>query len=64
MLSTETEKNLALLIQAIADNERHIEVKRQIVAENLLFSPYSAFLRLDKFRQGFITVQDLKGFLK
>ena len=64
MLSYETESRLASLIGAIADNERQIEVRRQLLAEQSLFSPYAAFKRVDKYRTGYITPYDLKDFMR
>ena len=64
MLSLETESRLASLIGAIAENERMIEVRRQLLAEQPLFAPYSAFLRIDKYHTGCITAYDIKDFLR
>jgi len=64
MLSITTETRLADLIGAIADNERLIEVKRQLLAEEPSFSGFAAFKLIDKLRNGYITALDIKEFMR
>jgi len=64
MFSLATESKLASLIEATAENEQQLEVKRQLLSEALLYSPSSCFQRLDKLRLGYITPYDIKDFLK
>ena len=42
MVSFQTESKLADLIGAIADNERQLELNRQLLADSLFYSPSGA----------------------
>lgn len=64
MLSFTTESKLADLIEATAENEQQLEVKRQLLSEAPLYSPTSCFQRLDRLHLGYITAYDIKDFLK
>ena len=64
MLSIETEDRLAAIIKEVADSENHIEVNRLMLAEQTEFEPYSAFKRLDKFDNGFISHGDIVAFYR
>jgi hypothetical protein len=63
MISRETQAQLANLIMTIATKERAIEDIRQKLSKIDLFSPYSAFLRIDRKRKHAIDKTDLKNFL-
>eukprot|EP00826_Nyctotherus_ovalis_P012005 TRINITY_DN13130_c0_g2_i11.p1 TRINITY_DN13130_c0_g2~~TRINITY_DN13130_c0_g2_i11.p1 ORF type:complete len:558 (+),score=102.11 TRINITY_DN13130_c0_g2_i11:239-1912(+) len=62
MLST-TERCLADLIEAVAENERELERRRCALIEDPLFTPSSCFARLDSLSAGYITPHDLRDFL-
>ncbi len=64
MLSSVTQSRLAALIGAVAENERQIEVRRQLLAEQPLFAPYAAFKRVDRLHTGYLTPYDIKDFLR
>jgi len=63
MISKETQIQLAKFIMTIATKERAIEDARQRLSKIDLFSPYSAFLRIDRKRKHGINKTDLKNFL-
>ena len=44
-------------------NIKQLEVVRQVLAEQKGFEPYTAFKRIDRLRNGFITTSDLERFL-
>jgi len=54
---------LAELFLLIAEEEQHIEHRRQRVAALPDFEPYSAYSRLDRLNRGYITGQQLRDFL-
>ncbi len=64
MLSPTTESRLAALIGTVAENERQVEVRRQLLAEQPLFAPYAAFKRIDRLHSGYIMAYDIKDFLR
>lgn len=63
MLSTTTERCLADLIEAVAENERELERRRCALIEDPLFTPSSCFARLDSLSTGYLTPRDLRDFL-
>ena len=63
MSSFKTQMKLAKLIQIQAENEHKLEIQRQLLAEQQEFEPYRVFKRLDRQRQGHLTIQDLTSFL-
>jgi hypothetical protein len=54
---------LAELFLLVAEEEQHIEHRRQRLAAHPEFEPYSAFSRLDRLNRGFITGQQMREFL-
>jgi Ca2+-binding EF-hand superfamily protein len=64
MLTVETSTRLAELFWAIIDGERQVEITRQVLAEQALFSPNVAFHELDKFSNGYLTSADLVEFFR
>lgn len=64
MISVETQALLADVILAIAKEERALEVMREILAEQVLFCPYTAFLRIDRKNYGYVDKNDLQSFLR
>lgn len=63
MISRETQTQLAKLIMTIARKERAVEEIRQRLSKIDLFSPYSAFLRIDRKKSHAIDKSDLREFL-
>ena len=63
MLSYRTQNRLASLIQNVAEGEKKTEVVRQVLAEQSLFEPYTAFRRIDQLRNGYLSTSDLVDFL-
>ncbi len=64
MISLDTQKQLANVIMTIAHEEKALEVIRQVLGEQALFTPYTAFLRLDRKKKGFLDKAALKRFLQ
>jgi len=64
MLTLETQNQLVNFIMTIAHEEKGLEVIRQVLAEQVLFTPYTAFLRMDRSRKGWIDKSDIKVFLE
>jgi hypothetical protein len=48
----------------IAKEEQGLEIIRQLLAEQKLFTPYTAFLRIDKLNHHKLTKSDLQTFLE
>ena len=63
-LSKEGNQLLADLLLLIASYEQKIEVKRQYLATNENFEPYSAFQRIDRRETGFLTSRDFLNFIR
>jgi Ca2+-binding EF-hand superfamily protein len=63
MLSITTEKRLADLIGAVAENERELERKRRELLDDPFFAPSACFARLDQLSTGYLTTSDIKSFL-
>ncbi len=55
---------LADLLLTIANYEQQIELKRQYLAMNENFEPYSAFQRLDRLETGFLTPREFLNFIR
>ena len=64
MISFSTKSKLANLIQTISEGERKLEAVRQVLSEQHLFEPYSAFRRIDRDRKGYLNLHDIKLFLR
>eukprot|EP00743_Colponemidia_sp_Colp-15_P002650 GILK01002872.1.p1 GENE.GILK01002872.1~~GILK01002872.1.p1 ORF type:complete len:586 (-),score=91.06 GILK01002872.1:92-1849(-) len=64
IMSFETQSVLAQLFLAVSEGERQVEVVRQVLAEQDHFEPYTAFRRLDRHANGFLTSSDILSFLK
>jgi Ca2+-binding EF-hand superfamily protein len=64
MLSFETQMQLVKVMLTIARGENSLEVFRQILAEQTLFSPYTSFLRIDRKNKGYLDKEDLVNFLR
>jgi Ca2+-binding EF-hand superfamily protein len=63
MLSYNSRHLLKELLIQIGQQERQLEVVRQILCEQPEFEPYTAFRRIDRLRKGFITSTDIFDFL-
>jgi Ca2+-binding EF-hand superfamily protein len=55
--------SLCELLISISEEEKNIEILRQVLSEQVLFEPYAAFQRLDRNRQGYITSTDVLEYL-
>eukprot|EP00826_Nyctotherus_ovalis_P004278 TRINITY_DN10910_c0_g1_i2.p1 TRINITY_DN10910_c0_g1~~TRINITY_DN10910_c0_g1_i2.p1 ORF type:complete len:501 (+),score=119.87 TRINITY_DN10910_c0_g1_i2:40-1542(+) len=64
MLSLSTQTKLAELIEAIADHERVVRDKQEVLLSEPAFSPYRIFGALDKHRTGYLVPLDIVDFLK
>jgi Ca2+-binding EF-hand superfamily protein len=56
--------NLCKYFSHLIENEKNIELHRQILGRFPEFEPYAAFMRIDRACKKYITFQDLKQFLK
>ncbi|CAD8052769.1 unnamed protein product [Paramecium primaurelia] len=63
-LTLTTQAKLALVIQAIAQNEQLSEKKKQRLAQIQMFNPEVAFLRIDQRRIGQLGHSDILEFLQ
>jgi len=64
MVSLDTQQQIVKVIMAIAKNERAVELQRLNLAQNPLFTPYTAFLRLDQNNNQYLNANDIKSFLE
>jgi len=64
MLGYETERRLTSLLGAVKDGEMKIESQRQRLCLIRDFAPYSAFMRIDRDANEFITSFELLNFLR
>src|SRR4051794_36183605 len=64
MLSVSGRIRLQSLLIDISNQEKQIEVLRQVLAEQADFEPYAAFRRIDRQRKGFVTNVDLWEFIQ
>ena len=64
MLSVSTQERLADFILSIAKGEDSLEIVRQSLSKQVLFCPYTAFLRLTNREHLYITKEDIANFLK
>jgi len=64
MLSHDTQVQLVKTIMTIAKEEQGLETIKQLLAEQKLFTPYTAFLRIDKLDHRHLTKTDLQSFLE
>ena len=59
-----TKKRMAKLLMCIGEQEQSLEQARQALCNCLQFEPYTAFKRLDRNGQGYITVYDVLEFAR
>mmetsp|Transcript_32612 Transcript_32612/g.29476 ORF Transcript_32612/g.29476 Transcript_32612/m.29476 type:complete len:242 (+) Transcript_32612:41-766(+) len=64
MIGLQTELKIANILKNIAEGEKQIEVTRQVLAEQREFEPYTAFKRIDRFGNGYVTIMDVLEFLR
>ena len=62
MLSLETERRLAQLLNQIIECERTIEHSRQDLCRNPNFDPYGAFNAIDRLAVRGLSLSDLRDF--
>ncbi|KAL4473897.1 hypothetical protein ABPG74_022761 [Tetrahymena malaccensis] len=62
MLTLETQKRIASLFQNIAENERLVEVVRQVLSEQEEFDPHSLFVKISG-NKNYIIRKDITDFL-
>ena len=63
-LSKQASSLLADLLMTIMKFEHKIELKRQFLATNENFEPYSAFMRLDRLELGVLTSRSFLNFIR
>ena len=64
MLGYESERRLKSLLMAVCDGEIDLERHRQRMCEIRDFAPFSAFERIDRDGNGFLTSRELLNFLR
>lgn len=64
MLSYRTQVKLGQLIEVMSQNNRKLEVQRQLLAEQSCYEPYTAFKRIDQLRKGSIDWSDIRQFME
>ena len=63
MLTASTQHQLTDFFMTIANGELDIEGRRQKLAANSEFEPYSSFVRIDRNGDGHVDAVDLRAFL-
>jgi hypothetical protein len=63
-LSMTTKKRLARLVMCIGEQECAIELARQNLCNCPTFEPYTAFKRIDRNGNGYLTVYDILEFAR
>ena len=63
-LPSKVKSAVADLMLTVAEEEQKIEMKRQALAKLPGFEPYSAFSRLDRLTNGFLTGREIQVFLR
>ena len=63
-ISIETLKSVGKLLLLVGETEYALEILRQKLCRLSAFEPYSAFRRIDRCNQGYITVKDLILFMQ
>lgn len=64
MLGFESERRLVDVFSSVRDGEMAIEAQRQRLCLNSDFAPYSAFMRIDRDCNEYITGYELLNFLR
>ena len=64
MLGYESESRLKNLLVAVGDGERGLEAARQRLCTIRDFAPHSAFQRLDRDSNGFVTSVEILNYLR
>ena len=62
--SSLTKQKLVDFLMRTAEVERKLEIIKEMLAEEELFTPASLFYRLDHARKGYITERDVETFLR
>ena len=63
MISPDTESQIIKLLLTLSDQERQVEINRQVLAQNLDFDAYQVFRYLDTDNKNSINSQNLLNFL-
>ena len=63
-LTSEGCKHLTDVLLCISSFEQKLDVLRQFLCVNEMFSPYSSFCRIDRSESGFITPMNLVNFFR
>ena len=64
MLSVEIQSKISEILMTLAEEERNVEVTRQVLTENKDYNPYQIFCFLDKGKKNKINNVDLLDFLR
>ena len=64
MLSLETESLISKFFLNVADNEKAVEVIRQVLCDQLDFCAYHVFRNLDRENKNFLDEYNFVDFLK
>lgn len=64
MLGYESESRLKNLLVAVGDGERNLEAARSRLSSIRDFAPHSAFQRLDRDGNGYISSHELLNYLR
>ncbi len=63
MFNRKTRLQLCDLLIAVGEEEKNLEVLRQILSEQQAFEPYAAFKRIDRGKSGHLTITNIGRFL-
>ena len=64
MISGEIQSKISEILMALAEEERNVEVTRQVLTENKDYNPYQIFCFLDNEKKNKINSSDLFNFLR
>ena len=64
MLSVDIQSKISEILMTLAEEERNVEVTRQVLTENKDYNPYQIFCFLDKGKKNKINNVDLLDFLR
>ena len=64
MISNDIQSKLSEILMTLAEEERNVEVTRQVLTENKDYNPYQIFCFLDKDKKNKINDLDLIDFLR
>ena len=64
MISGEIQSKISEILMTLAEEERNVEVTRQVLTENKDYNPYQIFCFLDNEKKNKINSSDLFNFLR